>query len=158
MVIFVLKLSHLTQIHPWLIAKYPVYPSPIPTHSSLLANRSCRSQFAPTKASMQEYTRLKLRRSSVEKFSRCPLFPKKNYPKNGHWRYSFHFSLFFHCSSLVLSLTILQEARLQILSKAISFEVWNWEERSIKRIIYRVPWQRGEDENEIMDTTMDDPT
>jgi hypothetical protein len=58
----------------------------------------------------------------------------------------------------VLSLTILQEARLQILSEAISFEVCSWEERSIKRIIYRVRWQQGEDENETMNATMDDPT
>jgi hypothetical protein len=54
------------------------------------------------------------------------LFPEKNFQKKEHQRYSFHFSLFFHCSSLVLSLTTLQEARLQILSKeAISFEVCN---------------------------------
>jgi hypothetical protein len=34
--------THSSQIHPWPIAKYPFYPS-IPTHRSLLANRSCRS-------------------------------------------------------------------------------------------------------------------
>jgi hypothetical protein len=37
MIILVLKLSHSTQIHPLLIAKYPFYPSPTSTHRSLLA-------------------------------------------------------------------------------------------------------------------------
>jgi hypothetical protein len=43
---------------------------------------------------------LKLKKSSVVKFSRCPLFLEKNFPKNGHWRYSFQFSLFYIALSL----------------------------------------------------------
>jgi hypothetical protein len=62
---------------------------------------------------------MKLRKSSVKKFSRCPI-PIEELQKKRTPRLLVSFFFVF-----VLSHTTLQEARLQILPEAISFEVCN---------------------------------
>jgi hypothetical protein len=85
MVILVLKLSHLTHIHTWPIAKYPFYPSPILAHRSLLANWSYRSQFAPTKEACKNIRACtKAEEVLGREILQMPPVPREELPKNEH--------------------------------------------------------------------------